>query len=140
MQVRRTTRQVNFVTTLKQFQFIFLKINNFVVLFISRLWTLRSKICKILFRTKQLSPVRFYTKISKWFIPRRYVRSGYPVTREVRDQYAPRSQIEINQSQPTYEPRIEPRPQWWEACCCANLTHMLKTLSLLCISGETCGF
>ena len=27
----------------------------------------------------------------------------------------PRSQIEINQSQPTYEPRIEPRSQWWEA-------------------------
>ena len=26
-----------------------------------------------------------------------------------------RSQIEINQSQPTYEPRIEPGSQWWEA-------------------------
>ena len=27
----------------------------------------------------------------------------------------PRSQIEINQSQPAYELRIEPRSQWWEA-------------------------
>ena len=25
------------------------------------------------------------------------------------------SETEISQSQPTYEPRIEPTPQWWEA-------------------------
>ena len=71
---------------------------------------------------------------------RRYVGSGYPVSR-ARDTWSiraatqilagklifaeggkpesleksPRSQIEINQSQPTYEPWIESRSQWWEA-------------------------
>ena len=69
---------------------------------------------------------------------RRYVGSGYPVSR-ARDTWSiraaiqilagklifcgkpenpeknPRSQIEINQSQPTYLPRIESRSQWWEA-------------------------
>ena len=70
----------------------------------------------------------------------RYVGSGYPVSR-ARDTWSiraatqilagklifaeggkpesleksPRSQIEINQSQPTYEPWIESRSQWWEA-------------------------
>ena len=27
----------------------------------------------------------------------------------------PRSQIEINQSQPTYKPRIKPGLQWWDS-------------------------
>ena len=41
---------------------------------------------------------------------------------------SPRSQIEINQSQPTYEPRIEPGSQLWEAwmmiSACADLTPL----------------
>ena len=42
-----------------------------------------------------------------WF----FAEGGKPESLEK----SPRSQIEINQSQPTYEPWIESRSQWWEA-------------------------
>ena len=41
------------------------------------------------------------------------------------------SQIEINQSQPMYEPRIEPRSLWWDARMMGNVTPLCsKIISL----------
>ena len=54
----------------------------------------------------------------------------------------PRSQIEINQSQPTYEPRIEPESQWWEARMMTIAPTLLpkhndvnKTVAFLCVAS-----
>ena len=52
----------------------------------------------------------------------------------------PGSQIEINQSQPTYEPRIEPRSQWWEARTMTTTPTWLPFQSKTCCFGRTCNF
>ena len=83
--------------------------------------------------------VVYTTDTRVWMRKCCYVRSGYPVSwargswsihsttqilagklifvegRKLRNpEKHPWSQIEINQSQPTYKPRIEPGLQWWE--------------------------
>ena len=67
-----------------------------------------------------------------------FVEEGKPKDSEKN----PRSQIEINQSQPTYEPWLEPGLQWWEARMMTSAPTLLskhndvnKTVAFLCVAS-----